>query len=168
MNDTFRTLSDTDAAAEARRLIDTAYRPEPEPQAPTSYRDTTEVPKVGDTPPVPQPDHRLVPQWAAGAAVVSVAGGAGCTGIGCGFWLMFNGASSVTAAGVAALLAPFLGIAAVIITIGVTAARLRAAAPAPTTTHHHYEGDVHQHTEHHTTTHNRGLFTRTVNQQPHN
>jgi len=145
----------------SRRLLASAASPDTGPvPAATSYRDTSPIPKTGTAPVVPQPEHRLVPQWAAGTAVVLLGGGAGCTGIGCGFWLMFNGASSVTATGVAALLAPFAGVAAVITAIGAVVAHFRATTA---TTHHHYEGTVHQRNEHTTNSTTRGLLARTIN-----
>lgn len=164
MERTFQPLSDADAAAEARRLINAGYQPETEPLAPTSYRDTTEVPKVGDTPPVPQPDRRLVPQWAAGIAVASIGVGAGVTGTGCGVWLILRGLSSITLMGVLETIAPFAGLAAAATAVAMAISR---ACAGVSTTHNHYEGDVHQHTENTTTTHNRGLFVRNHNDLPH-
>ena len=164
MNDAFRALSDTESTVEARRLLDTAF-PEKAPLAPTSYRDTTPVPKIGDTPPVPQPDHRIVPPWAAGIAVASIGVGAGVTGAGCGAWLVLQGLSSITLMGVLAGTLPFAGLAAVITAAGMAISRARAVI---STTHHHYEGDVTQNIENHTTANTRGMFARTVNEQPHN
>ncbi|MET8686324.1 hypothetical protein ABZV77_19120 [Streptomyces sp. NPDC004732] len=148
-------LSESDAAAEARRIIEEAYRPEPAPTA-TSYRDTSPLPPHGSTPPVPQPDHRIVPPWAAGTAVVAVGVGAGFVGLGCGIWLACQGFAAVTLSSVLFVTLPIAAVASVVAAVG---SAIRSAKAANTETHHHYEGPVHQ--EHYTvTTHTRG-FART-------
>ncbi len=120
-------LTETEASAEAARLISEAYRPEL-PPTPTSFRDTTPVPAIGTTPPERQPDHRIVPEWAAGVAVASIGIGAGVTGIGCGAWLVFQGLSSVTLLGVIAIAAPFVGIATVATAIGAAISKAKRSS----------------------------------------
>lgn len=134
-------LTETEASAEAARLIREAYRQET-PPAVTSFRDTSPVPAVGDNPPVLQPDHRLVPQWAIGTAVASIGVGAGVTGIGCGAWLVLQGLSSVTLFGVLALAAPFAGIATVALAVGSAVSKARKS-----TTTNVYQGTVIKRTE---------------------
>lgn len=134
-------LTESAASAEAYRLIQEAYRPEL-PSAPTSFRDTSPVPAIGDTPPVHQPDRRIVPQWAAGIAVASIGIGAGVTGLGCGAWLVLQGLSSVTLFGVLAIAAPFAGIAVVATAIGAAVSRAKSSA-----TTNIYRGSVVQRTE---------------------
>jgi hypothetical protein len=115
-------LTESEASAEAYRLIREAYRQEAV-QPVTSFRDTSPVPAIGDAAPVMQDDRRIVPQWAAGVAVASIGVGAGVTGLGCGAWLIFQGLSSVTLFGVLAIAAPFAGIAAVATAVGAAVSR---------------------------------------------
>lgn len=119
-------LTESEASAEAYRLIHEAYRQEA--PAPTSFRDHSPVPAFGDAAPVLQDDRRIVPQWAAGVAVASIGIGAGVTGLGCGAWLVFQGLSSVTLFGVLAIAAPFAGIAVVATAVGAAVSRTRSAS----------------------------------------
>ncbi|RRQ77561.1 hypothetical protein [Streptomyces griseofuscus] len=146
-------LTDAEASAEAARLIAEVYRPEVPATPPTAFRDTTPIPAIGTTPPVPQPESRIVPQWAAGVAVASIGVGAGITGLGCGAWLVLQGLSSVTLLGVLALVAPFAGVAAVATAIGSAISRARSAS-----TTHIYKGTVVQRTE--VTATARGMLSR--------
>ncbi|MEV6057123.1 hypothetical protein [Streptomyces sp. NPDC052107] len=130
-------MSDADAAAEARRIIEDAYRPVP--QIPTSYRDTTPLPAYGPTPPVPQPDRRIVPAWAAGTAVAGFGVGTMCIGLGCGIWLACKGFSSVTLNSVLFITLPIAALAAAAAAIG---SALRSLKATRTETHHHYAGPV--------------------------
>lgn len=145
-------LAESEASAEAYRLIADAYRPN-SPTGPTSYRDTTPVPAIGDTPPVPQPDTRIVPQWAAGVAVASIGIGAGITGLGCGAWLVFQGLASVTLTSVLFVTLPIAAVAAVVIAIGSAISRARRAS-----TTNIYRGPVVQRTE--ITSTARGMLSR--------
>jgi hypothetical protein len=147
-------LTAAEAAAEAARLIAEAYQPEESaPLMPTSYRDTTPVPAIGDALPVPQPDSRIVPAWAAGVAVASIGVGAGVTGLGCGAWLVLQGLASVTLTGVLLVTAPFAGVAAAATAIGSAFARVRRAS-----TTNIYKGQVIQRTE--VTATARGMLAR--------
>ncbi|KOG81000.1 MULTISPECIES: hypothetical protein [Streptomyces] len=148
-----RPLSQADASAEAARLIHEAYRQDTPAPTPTSYRDTTPIPTIGTAAPVPQPDSRIVPQWAAGVAVASIGVGAGITGLGCGAWLALQGLASVTLTGVLTVTLPLAGLAAVITAAGTAVARARSA-----TTTHIYEGTVVQRTE--VTSTARGILSR--------
>ncbi|MFD7576113.1 hypothetical protein ACFV6U_37270 [Streptomyces sp. NPDC059810] len=146
-------------AAEAKTAADQIIREAITPTAAvaaTSFRDPAPTPAYGDTPPVAQPDSRTVPQWATGVAVASIGIGAGVTGIGCGAWLVLEGLSSITLAGVLAIAAPFVGVAAIATAIGA------AVAKAASTTHI-YQGTVIKRTEVSTTTTTRGMFSRTRN-----
>jgi len=82
-------------------------------------------PQVGTTAPVPQPDSRIVPQWALGVAVGSIGVGAGVTFIGCGVWLACKGLASVihslstvTLNGVLVVTLPIAGLAMAVTAIG--------------------------------------------------
>ncbi|WP_030554200.1 hypothetical protein [Streptomyces exfoliatus] len=156
-------MPESEAAAEARRLLDNwASKPAFHP---TSFRDDTALPAFGTTPPVPQPDHRIVPAWAAGIAVASIGVGAGITGIGCGAWLVLQGLSSVTLAGVLMVTLPFAGLAMAATAIGGAISKTRAAI---THNEHHYTGTVTQHVQHvqhvqHTQQTARGLLGRITN-----
>jgi hypothetical protein len=134
-------LTETEASAEAARLIREAYRQDTAPAA-TSFHDTSPVPAIGTAPPILQPDHRLVPQWAIGTAVASIGVGAGITGIGCGAWLVLQGLSSVTLLGVLALIAPFAGISVAALAIGGAMSKARKS-----TTTNIYRGTVIKRTE---------------------
>lgn len=75
-------------------------------------------PQIGDTPPVPQPDSRIIPSWALGIAVASIGVGAGITGIGCGVWLACQGFAAVTLNSVLMVTLPFAGLATLITAVG--------------------------------------------------
>ena len=141
-------LTDAEAAAEARRII-TDFA--------TSYRDHTPLPAFGDTPPVPQPDRRIVPAWAAGIAVASIGVGAGTTGIGCAAWLILKGLASVTLNGVLMVTLPIAAAAMLATAIGAAIGRARAAI-----TTNIYTGPVQQKNIHAST---RGVWARNTNQQ---
>jgi len=141
-------LSEEAAETEAARLIYAAYQPTAvrvdDPDIP-SYKDG---PRVGTTPPVPQPDSRIVPQWALGVAVGSIGIGAGITGLGCGVWLACKGLasvihslSSVTLNGVLLVTLPIAGLAMIATAAGGAISKLKRAAQL----------DIHIHngTEHH-------------------
>ncbi|WP_420082590.1 hypothetical protein ACN6AT_36775 (plasmid) [Streptomyces sp. JL4002] len=154
-------MPESEAAAEARRLIDD-WAAKPVHQHPTSFRDDTATPAFGTTPPVPQPDHRIVPAWAAGIAVASIGVGAGVTGIGCGAWLVLQGLSSVTLTGVLMATLPFAALAMVATAIGGAISKARAAV---TKTVNVFEGPVTHHTEIHNNSTTRGaFFARTRNE----
>ncbi|MFJ7023273.1 hypothetical protein ACIQUW_33420 [Streptomyces sp. NPDC101117] len=124
-------------------------------------------PRIGDTPPVPQPDSRIVPQWAAGLAVASIGVGAGATGLGCAAWLLFKGLAMVSIPGLERfawiIIAPFAGGAMLLTALGGLISRAKKAAPD---IHHHtYTGPVHQ--DYRTThTETRGVWAKTNNQLP--
>ncbi|MGW7424451.1 hypothetical protein ACWGJB_31220 [Streptomyces sp. NPDC054813] len=134
-------MTDDEATAEARRIIADAYQPAH--QMPTAYRDTSPLPAYGTTPPVPQPDHRIVPAWAAGTAVAGIGVGATCVGLGCGIWLACQGFAAVTLTSVLFVTLPIAAVAAVATAIG---SALRALKGVHTETHHHYTGPVRQET----------------------
>ncbi|MFE1028594.1 hypothetical protein ACFW5I_29220 [Streptomyces sp. NPDC058818] len=147
-------MSDFEAAAEAKRILDANFRTEqPVRHFPTSFRDDTELPAYGTTPPVHQDDRRIVPAWAAGIAVASIGVGAGVTGIGCGAWLVLQGLASVTLTGVLMVTLPFAGLAMAATAIGGAISRARSAV-----TKNIYEGPVTQKTEIHNNTTTRGMF----------
>lgn len=92
-------------------------------------------PRIGDTPPVAQPDSRIVPAWALGIAVGSIGVGAGSIGLGCAVWLACKGLSSVihslstvTLAGVLAVAVPFAGFAMAATAIGGVISKAKKAA----------------------------------------
>ncbi|GAB2891744.1 hypothetical protein [Streptomyces mayteni] len=161
-----RSLSDAQATAEAARLIHEAYQPEAPPQAQTSYRDPSPVPRYGTTPPVPQPDRRIVPQWAVGTAVASIGGGTGLLAIALGARLVLDGAAAMSMTGVAALSAPFIAVGMAAIGIGAAASRARQSSEDTHITNV-YEGPVTQNTEINASSHTRGIFSRTRNDLQH-
>ena len=159
-------LSEEVAEQEARRLIHDAYQPTKvvidDPAIP-SYEDG---PRVGDAPPVPQPDSRIVPQWALGIAVASIGVGAGSIGLGCAAWLACKGLSSVihslssvTLAGVLTVAIPFAGAAMLATAIGGAISKAKKAVVPDV--HNH----VHTGTEYHQTRidQRRSLTSKTIN-----
>lgn len=156
----------TDADREMIRRLMAAVDEIP---SPTSYSNPDlpshkDGPQIGTTPPVAQPDSRIVPPWALGLAVGSIGVGAGITGLGCGIWLACKGLSSVihslstvTLAGVLTVAIPFAGAAMLATAIGGAISKARQAA---TTTHNHYNGNVHQE-ETHTTI--KGVWAKNTN-----
>ncbi|MEJ8653639.1 hypothetical protein WKI65_37745 [Streptomyces sp. MS1.AVA.3] len=152
-------MSESEAAAAAKKILEDACRSEPPVRHfPTSFRDETELPAYGPTPPVPQDDRRLVPAWAAGIAVASIGVGAGVTGIGCGAWLVLQGLASVTLDGVLMVTLPFAGAAMVATAIGGAISKARSAVSKT-----YYEGPVVQNTQINNTSNQRGMFSRTRN-----
>ncbi|WP_331764334.1 hypothetical protein [Streptomyces sp. NBC_01506] len=151
--DSRRPLSESEAEAEARRIIEGLWTSEPAATSPTSYVDRTPVPAYGTTPPVVQPDNRVVPPWAAGVAVASIGAGAGITGVGCGVWLVLQGLASVTLTSVLFVTLPIAAVAAMVVAVGSV---VRSVKAANVTTHHHYSGPVHQ--ENNTQVENHGKW----------
>ncbi|WP_431329797.1 hypothetical protein ACPZ13_00615 [Streptomyces sp. IPPR8] len=149
-------LSDSEAKAEAERIIAEAMRPER--HFPTSFRDNTPLPAYGDTPPEKQDDKRIVPAWAAGIAVASIGVGAGITGVGCGAWLVLQGLASVTLYGVLMVTLPFAGVAMVATAIGGAVSKARKTVSKTV-----YEGPVVQNTQINNTSNQRGMLSRTRN-----
>ncbi|WP_204164363.1 hypothetical protein [Streptomyces sp. CS090A] len=146
-------LSPAEASAEAARLIREAYTPKDPAPMQTYYRAPDPAPVHVPAAPVPQPDSRIVPQWAAGVAVASIGVGAGVTGLGCGAWLLLQGLASVTLMGVLTVTLPLAALAAVITAAGSAVARARSAS-----TTNVYKGTVVQRTE--VTSTARGLLSR--------
>lgn len=126
-----------------------------------SHKDGTQI---GNTPPVQQPDSRIVPQWAAGLAVASIGVGAGSTGLGCAAWLLFKGLSMVSVPGLERfawiIIAPFAGLAMLATAVGGLISKAKKAAP--TEIHQTYTGPVHQE---HTAISTRGVWAKTINKQ---
>jgi len=143
-----------EAEREAARIISDAFAA-PVPSC-TSYRDATPPAPTGAEP-VPQPETRVVPPWATGAAVASIGIGAGAVGIGCAVWLAAQGLAAITLTGVLAALAPFVGVALVVVAVGAAVSRAGRSRPAATT--NVFNGPVTRTTE--VTTSTRGMFSRT-------
>jgi hypothetical protein len=106
-------------------------------------------PRIGDTPPVQQPDSRIAPQWAVGIAVASIGVGAGSVALGCASWLFFKGLSMVSVPSLERfawiIIAPFAGLAMAATAIGGLISKAKKAA-MPDIHNHTYTGDVHQET----------------------
>ncbi|MFF8431110.1 hypothetical protein ACF07Y_39440 [Streptomyces sp. NPDC016566] len=159
LNTTPSGMPESEAAAEARRLL-AEWAGKPVQHHPTSFRDETEPPAFGTTPPVKQDDQRTVPAWAAGIAVASIGVGAGITGIGCGAWLVLQGLASVTLNGALMVTLPFAGLAMAATAIGGAIGKARTAV-----TKNVYEGPVTHHTEiHNNSTTRAAFFARTRNE----
>lgn len=149
-------LTDAVIAAAIDNAIEKAKRHNTTPQA-----------VIGNSPPVPQPDSRLVPAWALGIAVSSIGVGAGSIGLGCAAWLVCKGLSSVihslssvTLLGVLTVAAPFAGFAMVATAIGGAISKAKKAAPPEI--HQTYTGNVHQEVVH---TETRAVWAKTINRR---
>lgn len=123
-------------------------------------------PQIGDTPPVLQPDSRIVPAWALGIAVGSLGVGAGSIGLGCAVWLACKGLSSVihslstvTLAGVLTVAIPFAGLAMIATAIGGAISKAKQAATPEI--HHHNGPEYHEHQ----TTNTRAVWAKTINKR---
>ncbi|MER5966885.1 hypothetical protein [Streptomyces sp. NPDC002057] len=140
-------MSDPEAAAEAERILRAEFHDQPRSSgaASTSFRDDTPLPTFGPTPPVLQPETRVVPAWAAGTAVGSIGIGAGITGVGCGAWLVLQGLAAVTLTSVLMVTLPLAALAALATTIG---SALQHARATVTRTENHYTGPVTHHVQH--------------------
>ncbi|MFE2314159.1 hypothetical protein ACFXC8_13350 [Streptomyces sp. NPDC059441] len=139
----YQVMSDELAEATAREIIRNALHGE----------------ERVSTAPVRQPDHRIVPAWAAGVAVASIGVGAGITGLGCGVWLACKGFAAVSLMSVLFVTLPIAAVAAVVVAVG---SAIRAAKAAHTEHHHHYKGDVYQDNSQHSSK-NTGLIAQTKN-----
>lgn len=156
-----RPLSESEAEAEARRIIEGLWKSEPVTTM-TSYVDRTPVPAYGTAEPVRQEDRRIVPAWAAGMAVASIGVGAGVTGVGCGVWLVCQGFAAVTLTSVLFVTLPIAAVAAAVVAVGSV---VRSVKATNVTTHHHYSGPVHNEQATQVTNHGRwfGRSNITVN-----
>ncbi|WP_329564545.1 hypothetical protein OG711_39040 (plasmid) [Streptomyces uncialis] len=151
-------LSDDQAATEARRLIEAAYRP-PAP-APTSYRDTSPLPRTGPTPPVPQPGRPPMSQNAADVSGLMLAVGIASVPVGGSVSLVLWTAGQTDPLALAVICAAPVALLAALSRVVKRAKEAREAAPP--VIHQHYEGTVHQdHSSY--TTETRGLIARTTN-----
>lgn len=149
-------LTESEAAAEARRIIENLYRPQPA-HTPTSYRDTT--PNAPATAaPVAQPGRAPMSQRASDISGVMLAGGLASIPVGGATSLVLYTLGHVDPASLA------IGAAAPVALVLALGGLLRSAGRARrdmhTEHHHHYSGAVRQeHTSVATTT--KGLFART-------
>nr|WP_208036671.1 hypothetical protein [Streptomyces cyanogenus] len=150
-------MTDEEAADEARRIIADAYRPLPE--MPTSYRDTSPVPRYGTALPVPQPGIPPMSQKATDASRLMLTGGLAIVPPG----LIAIGLLIASRHADPTVIALLLGAPAVPI---LALARLlrRSKEAMPDVHHHHYDGPVYQDQRNvHTTT--WGVWAKTNNHQ---
>ncbi|MEV5160792.1 hypothetical protein [Streptomyces sp. NPDC053728] len=148
-----RPLSDLQADARARQLIDEAYRP-------TSFRDESESAHV-PAPPVAQPGRPPMSQKATDASALMLSGSVAALSLSGGTSLvlyMLGQVDPVTLAiGAAGPVALVLAAGSLLRSAG------RAKANAtPTTHHHHYTGTVQQETTNVSST-TKGLFAKNRN-----
>jgi hypothetical protein len=90
---------------------------------------------------------------AVGTAVASIGVGAGSVGLGCAVWLAAQGLAAITLTGVLAALAPFVGVALVVIAVGAAINRSRSGSST-----HVYNGTVVKNAQ--VTTQTRGMLSR--------
>src|SRR5690606_3310864 len=154
-------LSESEAAAEARRIIEGLYRPEPAPAPiPTSYRDTSPntptaaAPAAQEgPPPMSQRPTDLSGLMLAGSVASLSVGGATSLVL-----YTLGQVDPVTlAVGAAGPVALVLAVGSLIRSVG------RAKQDMHTEHHHHYQGGVVQNTTHVDQT-TKGVFANTRNQ----
>ncbi|MDH6544959.1 hypothetical protein [Streptomyces sp. SPB4] len=153
-------LSESEAAAEARRLIEDAYRPAL--TLPTTYRDTSPIPAIGSNPPVAQPGRPPMSQRATDASTLMLTAGIASPLLGGSLSLVLWTAGHLDPLTVALI----CGAPAAI--LGALSRVLKSAksaiAATPTEHHHHYNGPVIQeHRNITSTSTTRGLVARTNN-----
>ncbi|MFF8694972.1 hypothetical protein ACF08W_22510 [Streptomyces sp. NPDC015144] len=142
-------MTDAEAAAEAERIITTAFH------------DPTPLPAYGPTPPVPQPGRPPMSQKATDASALMLSGSVAALSTGGATSLVLYTLGQVDpvtlALGAAGPVALVLAAGSLLRSLG------RARADTHTEHHHHYTGPVTQ--DHHTThTTTRGLWAKTTNQ----
>ncbi|MFD9453501.1 hypothetical protein ACFWBC_10470 [Streptomyces sp. NPDC059985] len=151
---------ESEAAAEARRLIEDAYRPIP--TVPTSYRDDTPLPLVGTAPPHPQPGRPPMSQRAADASGMMLAAGYTSVLLGGSASLVLWVAGHVDPLVVALIAGTPVAFLGVLARVFKSAKAVVAAVPPEQT--HLYTGTVIQdHRQITATSTTRGLVARTHN-----
>ncbi|GHF75443.1 hypothetical protein GCM10010218_65460 [Streptomyces mashuensis] len=149
-----RPLSDDEANARARQLIEEAYAP------PTSYRDPSPVPAYGPTPPVAQPGRPPMSQKATDASALMLSGSVAALSVGGATSLVLYTLGHVDpttlAIGAAGPVALVLAVGSLIRSVG------RAKQDMHTEHHHHYNGSVRQETTNVSST-TSGLFAKNRN-----
>jgi hypothetical protein len=146
---TDRPLSESEAAARARQLIDAAYTP-------TSYRDDSSVPSYGPTPPVAQPGRPPMSQRATDFSGLMLTGSVASLSVGGATSLVLYTLGQVDPVTLAVGAA---GPVALVLAVG---SLIRSAGRATTEHHHHYNGSVRQETTNVSST-TKGLFARNRN-----
>ncbi|MFI5526869.1 hypothetical protein [Streptomyces platensis] len=148
-----RPMSDVEADARARQLIDSAYRP-------TSYRDDSPVPAYGPTPPVAQQGRPPMSQRATDASALMLTGSVAALSVGGATSLVLytlgNVDPTTLAVGAAGPVALVLAVGSLLRSVG------RAKADAHTEHHHHYNGPVRQESTTVSST-TKGLFAKNRN-----
>ncbi|MEW2415310.1 hypothetical protein AB0953_16565 [Streptomyces sp. NPDC046866] len=144
---------DHDHAAQLIAAVEEALTP------PTSYRDTSLLPAVGDTPPIPQPGRPPMSQKATDASVLMLTAGLATVPPG----LIAIGVLIASDYADPTVIGMFCAAPAVIaLPILAVARLLRGAQGIGGEHHHHYNGPVSQ--QHHTvSTQTRGLVAKTIN-----
>lgn len=143
--------------AESKQLIEEGLRiPAIAPQQPTAFKDPT-PPQPTGAQPVPQPDTRVVPQWATGIAVASTSFGLMSVGIGLASKLVLD---SVTSEGVVMVGVVIGGAVALVGALCRLVTKLKEATPQPI--NNHFTGDTKIENTTHVSTTNKALsFQRT-------
>lgn len=153
-------LSESDAAIEARRIIESLAAPEPAPSPiPKSFRDTT--PNMpGTAEPVAQPGRPAMSQRATDASSLMLTGSVLSLSVGGATSLVLYTLGHVDpttlAIGAAGPVALVLAVGSLLRSAG------RAKADANTEHHHHYNGSVRQETTNVSST-TKGLFAKNRN-----
>ncbi len=153
-------LSDSEAAVEARRIIEGLYRPEPAAAPfPTSYRDTSPN-DPGTAAPVLQPGRPPMSQRATDASALMLAGSVASVSLGGATSLVLYTLGQVDpvtlAVGAAGPVALVLAVGSLLRSAG------RAKKDMHTEHHHHYNGSVRQETTN-VSSMTKGLFAKNRN-----
>jgi hypothetical protein len=150
-------LSESEAAAEARRIIESLYRPETQPAPiPTAYRDTSPI-APPTAAPVAQEGRPPMSQRATDISGLMLSGSVAALSVGGATSLVLYTLGQVDpvtlAVGAAGPVALVLAVGSLLRSAG------RAKADMHTEHHHHYNGTVRQETTNVTST-TKGLFAR--------
>lgn len=121
----------------AQRIAD-----EQTPRIPTFYKDPTETPKIGTTPPVAQPGRAPMSQKATDATGIILAVGIAAPLVGGGFALAMWGTSVANLKVIGAIVGGAIGI--VIAVKSLLGSARAVAEAAPPVVHQHNYGPVHQ------------------------
>ncbi|MEW1926375.1 hypothetical protein [Streptomyces sp. NPDC088360] len=154
-------MTDAEAKAEAHRLIEDGFRPEPlaaPVHTPTSFCDDSPTPVIGTAPPVPQPGRPPMSQGATDASVLMLAGAGSLSmvSVSAGVVMYLSQYADPVVCGVV-LGGPTVVVLALCRLVRRTKEVVQAAPPV---IHQHYEGTVIQDN---TEINTRGVIARTTN-----
>lgn len=135
--------------------------PDPLPPTPTTYRDTSPIPAIGPTPPVPQPGRPPMSQKATDASALMLSGGVATALVGgtASLVMVASGHADPTVCAIV-----FGAPATLIFALSRLVKRTKEASPAEH--HHHYNGAVINQDQRSANSQTRGVWAKTHNELP--